>query len=682
MRSLALALSVAAACHSSTERPGNTAPPDPRAAADDSHKSELHALSVYEEQKRARTDFAALPPGDEVLGPDPYAIARLPGTDRFVATLEGEGAVVVLDASLAEVQRLPAPARPSDIAFGIDGEVFVAGKGDNLISRYRQQPDGTLVAAGRVRARRAPVPGSIDAGDGFLYAVDEYSGRLLALELARTDDAIRVSGQYDIEHCKVPVRVWRAGAALVINCLYDHTLLVRGLEDGVPRSDGEVRIQHDGPFWTYAAVETADGLLIAAGGVEDHALDRTGKAFGRIDSFLWVYRVTPDGQVARLAELNLGEHDVITPKWVDLQPTETGATIAVAGYGGQHMAVVDYASGFDAAPVVTPIAAPPGMRALVAVDDGWVGTNPLLDAFVRIPRSRAYEVIELGDRAARAPDAWLGEIMVYTTLMSPENTTEGRFSRFSCEACHFEGYSDGRTHHSGRGDVYVTTRVLKGLFNVRPYFSRALDRTTTRMIRNKFRVVNRGEGNDPWFDVRVADYPWLAHVPGLPATISGLHQRRAVMDFLAAYTHSENPMSRGRDTFGPREKAGAEVFDDLCERCHAARLMSDDPETDVPFEQWESLIMTGGAPIVWTRGEYRKVGITPMPHEDGARMPSLRRLYRKRPYFTNGSAKSIREVLDNIRVTDGGLYHGEAPDHAVPLTAAQKTGLAAFLRLL
>ena len=59
--------------------------------------------------------------------------------------------------------------------------------------------------------------------------------------------------------------------------------------------------------------------------------------------------------------------------------------------------------------------------------------------------------------------------------MAPSSSSEGAKSRFSCETCHFEGYVDGRTHHTGRGDVRATTKPLVGLFNNRPHFSRALD---------------------------------------------------------------------------------------------------------------------------------------------------------------------------------------------------------------
>ncbi len=68
-------------------------------------------------------------------------------------------------------------------------------------------------------------------------------------------------------------------------------------------------------------------------------------------------------------------------------------------------------------------------------------------------------------------------------------------------------------------------------------------------------------------------------------------------------------------------------------------------------------------------------------------MPSLRRLYKKRPYFTNGAAKELRDVLDAARFPtegEGTFYHAGAPLDAplAALTDSEKDALLAFLDLL
>ncbi len=93
----------------------------------------------------------------------------------------------------------------------------------------------------------------------------------------------------------------------------------------------------------------------------------------------------------------------------------------------------------------------------------------------------------------------LGEALFFTTLMGPWNKSDGPLSRFTCETCHFEGYVDGRTHHTGRGDVHAVTKPLLGLFNNRPHFSRALDPDLVSVAFNEFRVAGAKSGRDPWY---------------------------------------------------------------------------------------------------------------------------------------------------------------------------------------
>src|SRR5262245_4514590 len=90
---LAVVLVVASTASCRTREPASAperAPHPPVAAAEQPHDRELAALRAFEDRRRAATDFAALPPSDAVLGPDPYRIAALPGTPtRWVGLLRG-----------------------------------------------------------------------------------------------------------------------------------------------------------------------------------------------------------------------------------------------------------------------------------------------------------------------------------------------------------------------------------------------------------------------------------------------------------------------------------------------------------------------------------------------------------------------------------------------------------------
>jgi hypothetical protein len=102
----------------------------------------------------------------------------------------------------------------------------------------------------------------------------------------------------------------------------------------------------------------------------------------------------------------------------------------------------------------------------------------------------------------------------------------------------------------------------------------------------------------------------------------------------------------------------------------------------VPVDGWERSVFAERAPIVWARDGYEKTGIEPYVHEMGARPTSLRRLDKKRPYFTDGSAWTLGEVLERARWQDERFFHGGGPDGAAALEPADRDALAAFLDLL
>jgi cytochrome c peroxidase len=202
------------------------------------------------------------------------------------------------------------------------------------------------------------------------------------------------------------------------------------------------------------------------------------------------------------------------------------------------------------------------------------------------------------------------------------------------------------------------------------------------MVDNEFRAAGAKSDHDPWFTAADTALPWVPLL-GVPvAELDATALRAALMAFLIEFTPRPNPAVLRRTSFDDREKRGAEVFAQRCESCHAARLSADDPATRVPPERWEALVMSREGPIVWGSNGYHKTGVEPYVHDQGARTPSLRRLYKKRPYFTNGSAKSLREVLERFGFRGEEAWHDKAPEGAARLGAEEIEGLLGFLELL
>lgn len=645
------------------------------------HKAEVDALREFEESRRVATDFAALPPSDRAFGPDPYAVVST-GSDRVVGILRGDDAIVLLDADARELDRRPAPASPATLAADPAGGVWVAGELTGAIARFRVDGDRLVKDASFDLDGVAAIRGLAAGPEGVLYAVEELEGRLLAI----AGGGATVT---EIGRCHGPTHVRRSGAFLLVNCLLDHTIVVRRVaETGIPVAEPVARIEHDGPFWSFDAEPAGDGLLVAATGVEDHALDRGDGSFGYIDSFAYVYRVG-DGGAERIAMANLSAEGAIVPKWIEL--TVDGAALAIdaTSYAGEHRVSIRWEDAAADPTMVRATGAPPGVLGLAPAGDRAgdraIGADPLLDAWIVFDGDR-YTVVPIdvvnGGDDDRTPEERVGEALFFTKLMAPWNPTVGHNSAFTCETCHYEGYGDGRVHYTGRGTVHASTKPLLGLFNNRPHFSRALDRSTAQMVHNEFRVANKKSGHGEWFALRRADYPWLDHFGGVPDELDAVFLRKSLMLFLARFTHRENPVTRGRAAWTDVERRGAESFRDRCETCHSARLVADDADSHVAFERWESLVMSPAGPIVWGSEEYRKTGVEPYVHADGARNPSLRRLYKKWPYFTNGTAKTIDEVLARAAVEGETFSHAGGGASAERIPEGERAALAAFLRLL
>ena len=662
-------------------------------------------------ERRRATDFAHLPPANLTHGADPYALASL-DAKHLVGVLRGASALVLLDAKLHELARVVVPGAAVTVTVTESGECWVAGETTPHLLRFRF--DGRAL----VRSGDLEIPGvfgvrALAAGPaGALYALDAQSGKLLTLDPRRARDPIREARV--VGHGPLSLR--RVGSNLVVDLLLDHALLVFRLSATGQVLEERARIHHDGPIWGFDAAPLSAGeLLITATGVEDRPLDRSDGSFGFIDSFAFSYLLPEHGEVRELWRANVSELGVVTPKAPLLDVSAARAHVYITGYGSDRAAEFFFDAHEQKAPRAQTEPFYPGTSAGIRVRSGdYAFANPLLDAWVRRPLSKERHSSEEQEEArereesrvpaepserrvlaevypVEAPQAplatseeRLGEALFFTTLMAPGNSSEGSHSRFSCETCHFEGYGDGRVHYTGRDDVRVTTKPLRGLFNNRPHFSRALDADLATVSHHEFRVAGKGSGHDPWFEIKREDFPWLAQLGVQDATLGAEALRRALIAFLMRFSHTTNPAVVGRTGFDATESRGAAQFREHCARCHAARLQSDVPESALPFEAWQVAIFSPEGALVWASAEYQKTGVVPYVHESGTRVPSLRRVYAKWPHFTNGSADTLQGVLERARFDERRFFHDRAPEDGAlrALTAEERRELLAFLQLL
>jgi hypothetical protein len=629
----------------------------------------LSELRKHEaEHRRASKAFARTSPEGR-FGADPYALVER-DDGSFVGVLRGSSELVALGPGLDERQRVSGPAGSIGVAF-LRGHLVALGEWSSALTLHRSTDLALL--------REVPIPDlyagrAIAADEQRVFVVEEDSGQLLVLS---SEALIEGKGRL-VRHraplCNGPVRLVLEGSVLAVDCLLDQQIVVLDVSGDVPRE--RARITQDGPFWGLDVVFRDETVWIAATGAEDHPLDRSIGSFGYVDSFLYLFSVTWSGTsepVRRLAE-NLSEQGLVVPKVVCFTQGDAGFGVFLAAYGSAQGLLLE----FDEAGTPRerrPVELPPGSNAAVREGAGYVIANPLLDAWLRWDEGR---ITSRAEARSEKTSVRLGEALLFTNLMAPWNRADGAASRFSCETCHFEGMVDGRTHHTGRGDVRATTKPLFGLSNNRPHFSRALDEDLSEVVHAEFRVAGANSGRDPVFAIREVDHPWLARLALEAERHDALSLRRALMDFLVEFEPPRNPRTRGRSKFSPDELRGAELFRDRCEACHSARTSADDPASREPFERWESLVFGPGSPLVWGSSGYQKTGVTPYVHALGARTPSLRRSFKKHPYFTNGSAPDLDAVLQAVRLEPFSHQGGEG----TPLAPLETAQLLAFLRLL
>jgi len=642
------------------------------------HDRELVALWELEKQQRRTINFATLPASDATLGSDPYRITRV--GDHFIGLLRGESAVVLLDDRARELGRVPMRS-PSALAMLPDGSVLVVGDATSMLVHLRVEGE-LLIKVELPIANLYGARGLAVAADGkTAYVVEDHTGRLLSYQLRRDGTSVRVADERELGRCHGPIAVRTLDDLIVTNCLLDRALEIR-------RGTAVQRIQHDGPLWSFELLRTRDGVILAAGGVEDHPLEREDGGFGYVDSYLFLYKLERD-KPTRLAAVNLGESRGITPKWLEIFEDGPRLAVETAGFGGGRQIIVSWPTRrFDQQPDIKAWAMPPGtVDAAKRKAGGLILANTLFDGWVVVGGGgEEVAIVPAGKPSTRTLEARVGELLFFTELMAPWSGTEGKRSRFTCETCHHEGYIDGRTHYTGREHgglkVHAATRPLRGLFNNAPYFSRALDQSMTQMVHSEFKVANRHTGRDPWFELTAGTIDWWKYVAGMPRSLKPEMLRESLMRFLIEFTHRSNPVASNHTQFTAIERRGAEAFRARCTSCHAARLIAEEPPTEIGFDRWEKLVLSAAGPIVWNNAAYATTGVAPYVHDAGTRVPTLRRLYKKWPYFTNGSAKSLGEVLERFAYDGTTGMHDHAPAAMTRLTAEEKTALLAFLDLL
>jgi mono/diheme cytochrome c family protein len=163
------------------------------------------------------------------------------------------------------------------------------------------------------------------------------------------------------------------------------------------------------------------------------------------------------------------------------------------------------------------------------------------------------------------------------------------------------------------------------------------------------------------------------------ATLSPEELRAALVAYMVRIPPEPSPyVAPGRRVLDRAERAGLALFRDRCAGCH--QLVGDSARGDrVPARDLEGRLLAGE--VALTDARLHAVG-TPILGDGGNNPPSLRGVWEAAPYFSDGSARTLDDVL---RRTDPDASAVHAPANAArppALGDAERTALLAFLRAL
>ena len=440
------------------------------------------------------------------------------------------------------------------------------------------------------------------------------------------------------------------------------------------------------PAATSPDPEWRGALLLATH--EDRALSREHLAVEGLDSVVLVFRAaaaarTPfaaapflDAGPGRRRALNLSERlpePVVGLDALAVDP-RTGR-VAVVGAGSDN--VVQSRPGALTTAAGVAVGANPAAVAFLP-GGGLVTADRLGDtlSFVDGANAASVEVLPVG-RPERPTPAERGEVMFYSRALVPHNVATGPLSLYTCAGCHPDGHVDGRRHPSKRNRFYSMTKTCRGLLGTEPFLSIGEPDTFAGFADNILATHAQGALDAPdSYDQYPVSLRLRQASRYVTVTLSPQETRAALAAYLPHIPVEPSPFEPvDRRALAPDERRGLATFRDRCSGCH--QLL---PATGADHGPAPSALepLLRDARLVLTSALRYDVG-TPVLGDGGNCPPSLRGVWSAAPYFNDGSAATLEDVL---RRTDPAASKVHAPTNAPSLSPGSQADLAAFLRTL
>ena len=635
--------------------------------------------------------YVALSTSDEVAVVDPSAAAprliareRVCGFPDALAALPGGGAIVAcrFDPGLRRLRRAAGGDR-----VGSRRALLAADHRGRVREPFEGSRDDwkvTTLAAGPESGARGL---AVAPGGAVAYVASPAVGGVKVVSLARSGGVVQTiaTGLSPRALRVVPAGTLHRqdGPLLLVSNFIDHTVTVHHIDLGGRLTEAVQSIKTEAPVLDMIVGGKPQSLLLFTH--EDRPLDRAHLSVEGLDSGIIALPADRGGDPCgpnfpfldppgKRSFINLGERAAPV---IELAAAADagGSAFAVVGAGSDNLLIAP--DGDLARAVVVDVGANPS--AVAALPGGrFVTADRLSDTLTFVADGKVTAALDVG-----APDrpslAERGELLFYSRALVPNNVATGPLSLYTCAACHEDGHIDGRRHPAKRNRFFSMTKGCRGLGTTAPYLSigepATIEGFADNIVTTHAQGAERGaEGFDKYpVTVRVrAGRDWER------VTLSPDELRAALVAYMVRIPPEPSPfVATGRRSLTRVERAGLALFRDGCAGCH--KLAADAGGDRIAARDLERRLLAGE--VALTDARLHAVG-TPILGDGGNNPPSLRGVWEAAPYFSDGSARSLEDVL---RRTDPDEPAVHAPANATrppAFTAAERAALLAFLRAL
>lgn len=385
-------------------------------------------------------------------------------------------------------------------------------------------------------------------------------------------------------------------------------------------------------------------------GPVDKRVGRAGGPIENLQTVLYGYGITPANQVSRNFSFDWRAYRLVDGTHLNL----TREALYASATGSNRIFVLHLRGD---TPRVEIVSTPTGIAPQgILESDSLVYTADRLSNTVSVIGHKTARRINLAG-AGRGKEN-LGEILFFNRALWSEKPGND----FTCNSCHWDTSTDHRLHPGILEGRYEMTRPVAGMRMVAPVFTPMQALSLSDAVEGLFQTLDHrfwsGEINAATFFSE----------PLAGSGLSPLDARMELLKFLINIAPEPGPRRLSTGEFSAAAVAGSRIFLCDCASCHEP---TENMRTRKVIRAQELLQKLKGGPLSFGAPLYRETGIKPYYMANGNRTSPLIALSRGGPFFSNGSAQSLHDVVEFFTPA-GGLHNVHGSSRATGFYSAEE----------